>query len=189
MPDADAQRKAADEAIAGETDAGKPAQAPAQQIVDAADAIVDGEQRQVLAHSAASDTIGRTQVVAELATDAENEGEDFDDALSAKAGADAGSPHDEADRKAADAGTSAESSDAEQPADAADDEHATDVEATVEPDVAETPDVAAPEDDAQTEGAVQTETVEHAPVEVETADVSSDALQEETIEPYQEAHD
>ena len=188
MPDADAQRKAADEAIAGETDAGKPAQAPAQQIVDAADAIVDGEQRQVLADSAASDTIGRTQVVAELATDAENEGEDFDDALSAKAGADAGSPHDEADRKAADAGTSAESSDAEQPADAADDEHATDVEATVEPDVAETPDVAASEDDAQTEGAVQTETVKHAPVEVETADVSSDALQEETIEPYQEAH-
>ncbi|RSX48807.1 DUF3027 domain-containing protein [Bifidobacterium castoris] len=85
MPDADAQREAARDAIADEAAADAPRQAQAQQIVDAAEDIVTDEQRETVAATGDEDTIGHTQVVAELTTDAEGEGEDFVDALEAKA--------------------------------------------------------------------------------------------------------
>ena len=142
MPDADAQREAAGDAIADEAAADAPQQAQAQQIVDAADDIVTDEQRETVAATGDEDTIGHTQVGAELTTDAEGEGEDFVDALEAKAYASEAVQDADAAAPPADAG---EPEDVE-PEDAAQQETLEHAEVEVE-NIAETASDAAQEDE------------------------------------------
>lgn len=165
MPDADTQREAADATIADEGAAGTTLREPAQRIVDAADDIVADEQHETVVATGEEDTIGQTQVVAELTTDAEGEGEDFVDALEAKVDASEAAQDADAAATTADAGESA----------------------AVEPE-----DAVQSEDTAQPEDAARRETLERAEIEVENiAETASDATQEDedVIEPYQEAHD
>lgn len=90
----DAQTRAADDTISDEPRAAHDEKVDETSLTDAADDVVTNEEREAIAASDAEgdeteDTVGETQIVAELTTDAEEQGEDFQESLEAKADGDA----------------------------------------------------------------------------------------------------
>lgn len=166
MPDADTPREVADETIVDEDTATTEQQTSAQQIVDAADDIVADEQHEVVVDADDADTMGHTQIVAELTGDAEREGEDFDDTLKAKV--------DVQDAAAE------ESAKAESVEESGEEESTEEVEETEE----------SPEDPVQTtEEIAEAETADEVEPTEDVVAADADTADDDTAEPYQEAHD
>ncbi|WP_288273431.1 hypothetical protein [uncultured Bifidobacterium sp.] len=90
----DAQTRAADDTISDEPRAAHDEKVDETSLTDTADDVVTNEERETIAASDAEgdeteDTVGETQIVAELTTDAEEQGEDFQESLEAKPDGDA----------------------------------------------------------------------------------------------------